>query len=319
MTQRQFGKSGWSPDTLPDQTGKTFVITGGNSGIGYDAARILGARGANVTILCRNQEKANTALAELEQSAPEGSYQFIPLDLASLASVRTAAQSIRNATDRIDGLINNAGIMMVPERTLTADGFETQFGVNHLGHFALNAALCDLVEKAHGRFVSVASLAHKFARGFSFRDLTFGHKYSPSGVYAQSKLANLVYARELNRRLENNGLNARAYACHPGYSATNLQTTGPGNFLSMAMRPATAILSQSAEKGAYPTVLCAADPNAVPGGYYGPTGFGEMTGPVDQAASTKISQDKDIAVKLWDASAKLTHSSWNIFESVSSL
>jgi len=317
MTRRQFGAKGWSPDRLPDLTGKTYIITGGNSGIGFEAARMLGDKGGNVTILCRNEEKAKAAVKALKEKAPGGIFKYILIDLSALGSVRVAAETVRAKHRSIDGLINNAGIMMLPKKEHTTDGNEMQFGVNHLGHFALNALLCDLVEEAGGRFVSVASIAHKYAKRFRFHDANFENGYSSTGAYAHSKLANLSYALELNRRLENANLDSRAFVCHPGYSDTNLQSTGPGSFASLAMKPLTAILSQPAAKGAIPTVLCAAGEEADPGAYYGPTGFQDMTGAVDRAWTSRAARDEDAARLLWEMSEKLTGVTWPIFENAS--
>ncbi|MCB9956480.1 MAG: oxidoreductase [Parvularculaceae bacterium] len=309
---RQFGPSGWTPDRVPDLKGKTFLITGGNSGIGREAARILGACGARVIILCRSKGKASVALAELAAVAPRGTFESIALDLADLSSVRLAAKQARERVSGIDGLINNAGIMMVPKRELTADGFEMQFGVNHLGHFAFAGLLCDLVEKAGGRFVAVSSLMHRYAPRIRVDDLNYEHGYTPTAAYAHSKLANLVYALELNRRLAASGCKARSFACHPGYSNTNLQSTGPSQIMALAMKPLTALLSQSAAKGAIPTVLCASSPEADAGGYYGPTGFRDMKGPVDRSEIGPQALDGTAARKLWEASEKLTGVTWSI-------
>lgn len=313
MTDRAFGKGGWTPDHLTDLSGKNFVITGGNSGIGFEAARMLGEKAAQVTILCRSEDKARAAVEELCKMAPTGAFDYVLMDLSDLASVREAAQRIRDSRTSIDGLVNNAGIMMIPKRELTKDGFETQFGVNHLGHFVLNAELCDLVEAASGRFVSVASIAHKYAHGFHFDDLMFATGYNPVRAYAQSKLANLVYALELNRKLADNNCASRAFACHPGYSDTNLQTTGPGGIAAMLMKPLTAMLSQPAAKGAVPTVLCAAGAEAEPGGYYGPTGFREFSGPVDRASISPFAKNRIDAERLWLESENLTAAKWRIF------
>lgn len=310
---RKFGSRGWTADKLPDLAGKTYVITGANSGIGFEAARMLGERGAHITMACRSEPKAAEAVRELTSLAPQGRFDSVQMDLSDLSSVRRAAGDIRKSHQKIDGLINNAGIMMIPTREMTADGFETQFGVNHLGHFALNAELCDLVEAASGRFVAVASIAHKYARGFKFDDLMMEQGYTATGAYCQSKLANLSYALELNRRLEASGLKARAYGCHPGYSATNLQSTGPGAIATLIMKPLNAILAQSAKKGALPTALCAGGSEAEPGEYYGPTGFRDFGGPVDIATTTSAARDEKAASRLWAKSEELTRSTWSIF------
>lgn len=304
------GRRGWTEDRLPDLSGKSFLITGGNSGIGFEAARMLGAKGARVIIACRNPAKADAALTQLKAAAPSSRFESMALDLADLSSVRAAATEARRRLDRIDALINNAGIMMIPSRTLTADGFETQVGVNHLGHFLLTALLADKVEASGGRFVIVASTASKFAPGFRFDDLMFESGYSPARVYAQSKLANLSFALELDRRLAAAGARARAFACHPGYSDTALQYTGPGAKAAPLFRVMNGLFAQSAALGALPTVLCAAGSEAEPGGYYGPTGFLELKGPVGKAKIPAPAQDRAAARKLWDLSEELTGSTW---------
>lgn len=309
---KDFGPRGWTPDRLPQLAGKTYLITGANSGIGKHAARMFGERGASVVILCRNKDKAAGAIKDLKAAAPAGTFDFIPLELADLSSVRLAAKRARERFERIDGLICNAGIMMTPKRQLTADGFEMQFGVNHLGHFALGGLLCDLVEAAGGRFVTVSSLMHHYAAGIRFDDLMFERGYSPTRVYAHSKLANLVHALELDRRLRENARRARSLACHPGYSATNLQSTGPSRLTALLMKPANALFAQPAAKGAIPTVLCAAGPEAEPGGYYGPTGFQDMIGPVDRARIARPARDDEAARRLWEESEKLTGVSWPV-------
>ncbi|MEM8771221.1 MAG: oxidoreductase [Pseudomonadota bacterium] len=314
MSKREFGPTGWRADRLPDLTGKTYVITGANSGIGFEAARMLGANGARVLMLCRNKGKADAAASALASAAPNGAYEIVQMDLADLSSVRAAADTVRAKCERIDGLINNAGLMMLPKRELTADGFEMQFGVNHLGHFVLNARLSDLVEAAAGRFVAVASIAHKYARGFKLKDVNLDSGYTATAAYCRSKLANLSYALELNRRLEASGAKAHAYGCHPGWSATNLQTTGPGAAMGFGLTIANAVFAQSAVNGALPTVLCAAEEDAVPGGYYGPSGFREFRGPVDRVQPTRAARDEAMAKDLWSASQSLTGESWPLLE-----
>lgn len=312
-----FGPKGWTADRLGDLSGRTFVVTGGNSGIGLEAARMLGVRGGRVVLLCRNPKKATDALAALKRTGPRGVYESAPLDLADLASVRGCAADLSKRLGKIDALVLNAGLMMIPKRTMTADGFEMQFGVNHLGHFALAALLAEKVEAAPaGRFVSVASAAHKFARGFRWNDLMFERFYTPARVYAQSKLADLVFALELDRRLVAAGKRSRAYACHPGYAATNLQSTGPGALAAAAMAPLNRLVAQSADKGALPTVLCAAGAEAEGGKYYGPTGFLELTGPVGLARMTRYARDAEAGARLWTQSEHLTGVRWSIFESV---
>lgn len=313
MEVQDFGRGGWTDERLPDLSGRTILITGGNSGIGFEAARMLGARGATVAILCRNKEKGERALADLERAAPAGRFSFISMDLSDLSWVRLAAKQAREAFDSVDALVCNAGIMMTPKRTLTADGFELQFGVNHLGHFAFAGLLSDLVEKAAGRFVTVSSIMHKYG-AIAFGDLMLERGYSPVRAYGQSKLANLVHALELDRRLKQHGCAASSLACHPGYSDTNLQSTGPSAMLAAMMRPMTAMFSQPAAKGALPTVLCAAGEEAKAGGYYGPKGFREFTGPVGAASPSARARYKNSGERLWAESERLTGVAWPIFE-----
>lgn len=309
--QKKIAKSGfrnWKPNRLPDLTGKTYLITGGNSGIGFEAARYLGRAGGNIIIAARNPIKAEQALARLKPEV-SGSVATVSLDLADLSSVRAASDETRALTSSLDGLINNAGIMQTPQLQ-TADGFEMQLGTNHLGHFLLNGLLFDLVEAAEGRIVTVSSIAHKFGRMY-FDDLMMSQSYSPSFAYGQSKLANMLYALELDRRLKVAGSAVTSYACHPGYSDTSLQSTGPTGLLNGMYKVTNMVFAQPAEKGAIPTVLCAAGEEAVPGAYYGPTGFGETRGPVgDALVSGKALREKD-AQRLWEESEALVNFSWD--------
>jgi NAD(P)-dependent dehydrogenase (short-subunit alcohol dehydrogenase family) len=305
-----FGKKGWTPDRIGDLSGKVYVITGANSGIGFEAARVLAAKGARQLWLCRNLTKAEDAKKRLLADTPGADISVIQMNLSSLESVRAAATAVREQTDGIDALINNAGIMMVPDRQLTTDGFESQLGVNHLGHFVLDAELADLVEARQGRFVAVSSTAHKNG-AIRFDDLMYESGYGAVKVYCQSKLANLLFMLEGNRRLEEAGKTARIYACHPGYAATNLQSTGPGPIWTAVMKLTNKFVAQSAARGGWPTLLAALEPNAEPGGYYGPTGAGEARGPVGIASRTKAARDAAVAKRLWEVSEELTGATWS--------
>ncbi|NHK28849.1 SDR family NAD(P)-dependent oxidoreductase [Parvularcula flava] len=310
-----WAKHGWTPGSLPDQNGKVFVITGGNSGIGLEAARMLGRRCATVVLLCRSLPRANEAIEDLRRTSPANcDYSAIECDLADLASVAAAAQKVRSEHDRIDALINNAGIMMVPERTLTKDGFEMHFGTNHLGHFALSAHLSDLVEASGGRFVTISSIAAERARQIDFEDPNAENQYSPMRAYAQSKLANLMFAIELQRRLTINGSKATSHACHPGVSDTNIAVTGPSQMMRLAMMPFLTLFAQTASRGAIPTVLAAAAKEAEPlgpeQGYYGPTGFQKLGGRVDRAEIKPQALDEEAGRRLWAMSEAMTGVSW---------
>ncbi len=299
----------WNPEQMPPQDGSIVLITGANSGIGLEAAKALAARGARIVMACRSRDKGERALAELARHAPAARCDLIELDLAELASVRGAAEAVERLVPRLDILINNAGVMALPRRQ-TADGFEMQLGTNHLGHFALTARLLPLVERAEqGRVVTISSVAHKRGR-IHWRDLQLEHGYGRWTAYAQSKLANVLFAFELGRRLAAAGSPVRSVACHPGYAATNLQNVGsdvPGQrLLQLVVKLANAVLAQSAEKGAWPTLRAATDPSLENGAYVGPTGFGDMRGPVDHAHAARRARDEAAAERLWNVSEELT-------------
>lgn len=304
---------GWTPARLGDLNGTYFAITGGNSGIGLEAARQLGRKGARVAVLCRNRDKAEAALSDLKASAPAGRYDFVALDLADLRSVQRAVSQIGGETDRIDGLLCNAGLMALPSREVTADGFEMQFGVNFLGHFALAGQLAPMIEDTGGRFVTVSSIAHRRGR-IRFDDLQSARFYHPWIAYAQSKLADLLFAQELHRRLRSKSAKAWSIACHPGVSPTNLVSTGMGAGLGFAYQSLGKMFLQPVERGAWPGVMAAAAAEVESGGYYGPTAPGEMVGPIGRAATARRARDPEVAARLWRAAEELTQVRWNMFD-----
>ncbi|MEM1145885.1 MAG: oxidoreductase [Pseudomonadota bacterium] len=297
----------WRPEYLPDLSDRTFVVTGGNSGIGLEAARYLTQAGGSVVLACRSLERAEQAQQSLS-AASNSTIETVELDLANLASVRSAAKLLRRRHKKIDGLINNAGIMQTPHRK-TDDDFELQMGTNHLGHFLWTALLLDRVEAAAGRVVIVSSLVHHVGR-LKLRDLMLDRGYTPARAYAQSKLANLMFAFELDRRLQATQSKACAVACHPGYSDTRLQTTGPGAFLGAFYTVGNKVLAQSSAKGAIPTVLAAAGTEALRGAYYGPTGFGGLRGPVSDAAVGTHALSEEKAARLWSLSEEFVDHRW---------
>jgi NAD(P)-dependent dehydrogenase (short-subunit alcohol dehydrogenase family) len=297
----------WTPDRLPSLDGKIYLITGGNSGIGLEAARMLAEAGGDIIIACRNEQKAAEAAADID-ACGSGAVHTVALDLSSLASVRVASDEIHQRWDRLDALINNAGIMQPPQ-TYTEDGFELQFGTNHLGHFLLAGLLYDLVEKAEGRIVVVSSIAHRLGR-INFDDLMGKKKFNTSLAYGQSKLANLMFALELDRRLKAAGSPVNAIACHPGYSATALQSTGPEGAFNLLYKVLNPLVAQPAYNGAIPTVLAAAGEEAVAGRYYGPQRFGEARGPVGDARIKRHARDQKVAKRLWEESERLVDFSW---------
>jgi NAD(P)-dependent dehydrogenase (short-subunit alcohol dehydrogenase family) len=292
----------WTTSDIPDQTGRTAVVTGANTGLGYETAAALAAKGAHVVLAVRNLEKGKAAAALIGNHNPGASVAVQELDLTSLDSVRAAADSLRGDHPSIDLLINNAGVMFTPKDT-TKDGFELQFGTNHLGHFALTNLLLDRVLAAPGsRVVTVSSVGHRFARGIRFDDLQWEHGYSRIGAYAQAKLANLLFTYELQRRLQ--GTTTIAVAAHPGGSRTELTRNLP-RLVGAATRLVEPLF-QGADMGALPTLRAATDPGVLGGQYYGPDGFGEQRGYPKVVASSAASHDTDAQRRLWTVSEELT-------------
>ena len=294
--------SKWTTANIPDQTGRTAVITGANTGLGYETAAALAAKGADVVLAVRNLDKGTEAARRIEQGTPGAQVTVQELDLTSLDSVRAAADELRSNHESIDLLINNAGVMFTP-RSTTKDGFEWQFGTNHLGHFALTNQLLDRVLAATGsRIVTVSSQGHRFVRGIRFDDLQWDRSYSRVGAYGQSKLANLLFTYELQRRLT--GTNTIAVAAHPGGSRTELTRNLPP-LVAAATRLAEPLF-QSAGMGALPTLRAATDPGVLGGQYFGPDGFGEQRGHPKVVASSMASHDTDAQRRLWAVSEELT-------------
>ncbi len=287
----------WTHTDIPDQTDKIAIVTGANSGIGYETAKSLAARGATVVMACRNPEKGQVALEALLDDQPEAKVVLMSLDLGSLGSIRAFAAAVADRYDHLDLLINNAGVM-VPPKGLTADGFETQLGTNHLGHFALTGLLLPLLEAADSpRVVNVSSMAHKFGT-IDFEDLQSEDRYRPWAAYGQSKLANLLFTTELNRRA--NGSGVVATSAHPGWTATNLQGG------SAMMRIGNSLFAQRPPDGALPTLRAATDPDAEAGDYFGPGGLFEIKGPPTKVATSDAAKDEAVALRLWTLSEELT-------------
>ena len=305
----------WTADDIPPQTGKLAVVTGANSGIGYATALELARKGASVVLACRNPSKAEDALARLKTSVPGAKAELAALDLSDRKSVRAfgAAFAARNAP--LDLLINNAGIMAPLTRRTSPDGFELQLATNHFGHFALTALLLTSLKRAPApRVVTVASISHRHGR-IDFNDLQRERRYSPWPAYSQSKLANLLFAFELQRRADKAGFKLLSVSAHPGVSRTKLLENGPGGGRSSLMTRVAdlfmPLVCQPEEQGALPSLFAATSADAVPGGYYGPDGFLEMAGfPVRVGCSTRA-KDEDAARRLWDLSEKLTGASFS--------
>jgi NAD(P)-dependent dehydrogenase (short-subunit alcohol dehydrogenase family) len=292
-------KQNWSAERLSDQTGRVAIVTGANSGIGFETARVLAEKGATVIMACRNLDKANPKADEIRTQHPGARIDVMQLDLADLESVRSFADAFRDKYSRLDLLINNAGIMVPPFGT-TAQGFETQFGVNHLGHFALTLQLLDLVlDTPAARIVNVSSMAHRFGK-IDFANLNAENGYNAQAAYGQSKLANLLFTYELQRRLERAGHDTLVVAAHPGWTATNLQDHAKSvKFLNR-------FFAQDALMGALPTLYAAGETDVQRAEYYGPNGFLEMNGPPTRVQSTKRSHDENVAERLWNISEDLT-------------
>jgi NAD(P)-dependent dehydrogenase (short-subunit alcohol dehydrogenase family) len=300
--------NGWTATDVPDQEGRTAVVTGANTGIGFEAAKVLAERGARVVLACRDLGRAGDAVARIAASAPGARVSALPLDLGRIASVRAAAQRLSAEHPRIDLLVNNAGLMWAPPGR-TEDGFETHLGVNHLGHFALTGLLLDRMLAVPGsRVVTVSSNGHK--RGeIDFADLEFARRYRPAAAYYRSKLANLMFAYELQRRLAAAEAQTISVAAHPGNVRTELVRTSPWLLRKLAgprWRWALSWLIQDPPAGALPTLRAATDPGVRGGEYYGPDGRSEFTGLPVRVESTARSHDADAQRRLWTESERLT-------------
>jgi len=289
----------WTTARIPDQTGRVAIVTGANTGLGLETAKALAAKGAHVVLAVRNLDKGKAAVDWIARSAPTADLELQQLDLGSLASVRAAADDLKGKFDRIDLLINNAGVMWPPRQT-TEDGFELQFGTNHLGHFALTGLLLDRMLTVPGsRVVTVSSQGHRILAAIHFDDLQWERRYNRVAAYGQSKLANLLFTYELQRRLT--GHQTTALAAHPGASNTELARHLPG-----ALERLVTPLAQDAALGALPTLRAATDPGALGGQYFGPDGIGETRGYPKVVASSAQSHDADLQRRLWAVSEELT-------------
>lgn len=305
MDQRRDSRARWTEADIPSQVGRVAVITGGNTGIGLETARALAERGATVVLACRDMERAGAAVEQIRARAPGATVRAVRLDLGSLASVREGAGELRAAYDRIDLLINNAGVLSF-KREVTADGFELQLGVNHLGHFALTGLVLDRLRDVPGsRVVTVSSVAHR--RGdIDFGDLQSERAFRGFPAYGRSKLANLLFTYELQRRLAASGAKTIALAAHPGGSHTSIARGAPGWFRRVGKVAARLRLGQSVPMAALASLRCAVDPGAPGGEYYGPPGLFGMTGFPVRLESSARSRDEVAQRRLWEESERLT-------------
>ena len=302
-------KKAWTADDMADLSGKTIVVTGGNSGIGYEAALEFARKRADVIIACRDLGKARTAAAQISASSPGARVEVMELDLSNLASVRSFADAFHRGRPALHVLCNNAGVMAIPYRQ-TVDGFEMQFGTNHLGHFALTGLLLDRLLATDGaRVVNVSSGAHRMGK-IRFDDLQWHNGYRKWMAYGQSKLANLLFTFELQRRADAAGAKLVSVACHPGYAATNLQAAGPrmqgSTMLESLFSLGNSLLAQSAAMGALPTEYAAVAPDVHGGDYIGPDGIGEMWGHPVKVGCSAAARDTAAGARLWEMSEQLT-------------
>jgi NAD(P)-dependent dehydrogenase (short-subunit alcohol dehydrogenase family) len=302
-----FGMARWTANDIPDQSGRIAVVTGANSGLGYVTARELARNGARVTLACRDEVRGREAVARLVAEVPNADVELRSLDMASLASIRAFADGVQASYPAVDLLVNNAGVMAIPRRE-TADGFEMQFGTNHLGHFALTGLLLPLmVNQPEARVVTVSSNAHK-PGSMNFDDIMHERSYRRWKVYSDSKLANLLFAFELQRRLSAVDASLISVAAHPGTAATNLVKPGAeGNIIKQTvMTVGVRLVGQSEAQGALPQLYAATAPEVHGGQYYGPNGFMENRGYPKLVDSMPASKNLDTAARLWALSEELT-------------
>lgn len=297
----------WTTDNIPELNRKVIIVTGGNSGLGYEAVLAFANKGAEVILACRSVEKGNAAMAEIEKVNPSGKIIVKALDLMDLSSVISFSADIKLKYDQLDVLLNNAGIMMTQYKT-TKDGFESQMGTNHLGHFTLTGLLIDLIKRTpKSRVVNVSSNAHKWGV-MDFDNLLFenGKDYTPTKAYGRSKLSNLLFTYELQRLFNQHNIDSMAEAAHPGGSMTNLGKHLENKFWYKMLLPIAGLFTHSPANGALPQIRASVDPNVKPAEYYGPDGFNEMKGDPVLVKSNKASHNLEDAKKLWEVSEKLT-------------
>ncbi|MDF3129103.1 SDR family oxidoreductase [Kiritimatiellaeota bacterium B1221] len=309
-----FGPGGWTPGNLKSLTGKTFVITGANAGAGFEATRTLLSKGAGVVMMNRNRDKSQTAIENLKQEfGSEANISFVRCDLAVLDSVREAATEILTQVPRIDALICNAAIAQVAKQEITVDGFESQLGVNHFAHFLLCGLLFDRIDASGGRIVVVGSNAYKMGKKrIQFADLNFDKNYTAWNSYAQSKLAQMMFAYESQRRIKTAGKRVQVYVCHPGASRTNLLQDTASRFNRILWSVLSRFIAQSAEKGAWPEVMCATEEGLKSERLYGPTRRSQTVGPIDECPLAPLALNEQEANKLWTLSEQKTSFTWSL-------
>ncbi len=316
VKKNEFGPNGWTPERIGSLKGKTYLITGASSGTGFEAAKILASKGGKIVMLNRNPEKSEACIAAIKQEfGNQADVTAIRVDLGDQASVKSASAEILEKVDRIDALMCNGAIAQVPKRAISKDGWESQMAVNFYGHFTLQALLYPLIEKSEGRIVTVGSMGYDLGlKTIKFDDLNWDKDYTANDAYSQSKLAQIMTIYELQDRLAKAGkTEVKAYACHPGSSRTALIATS-GSFMMrmifglMKLSP----LTQPAENGAYPELMCATEENLDQKAFYGPTGRSNWVGPVGAHHIEPHAKDKAVAERLWDLAEKETGISWGV-------
>lgn len=314
MAQKNpYGQKGWTPERVGDLTGKTYVITGANAGAGYEAAKILLSKGGSVVMLNRSAPKSEAAIAQLKSEVgPAVDVRFIEMDLADLASVRTAADRVLADVPQIDVLVENAAIAQVATQRLTKDGFESQIGTNHYGHFLLTHLLFNRLVESNARIVIVGSGGHKMGlKRMQLDDMNFDKNYHAHVTYCHSKFAQMMFAYDLERKVKAASLPVSVHVCHPGMAKTTLAQEESGGLIKLLLTIA-APFAQSAERGAWPEILCATEENLKEAAYYGPTKRNEMGGPVGECVLEPAVLEAEDAAKLWAISEKNTGVAWTI-------
>ena len=308
-----FGSAGWTPERLSSLAGKTYLITGANVGAGFQAARVFLSKGARVVMLNRNPQKSTAAIESLTQEfGNDADVSFIRMDLAVMDSVREASKDVLEQVPQIDALICNAAIAQVAQQEVTVDGFESQLGVNHFGHFLLCGLLFGRIEASSGRIVVVGSNAYKMGlKKIQFDDLNFDKKYSAWNAYAQSKLAQMMFGYELHRRAQAASKPVQVYVCHPGASQTNLLKDTASTFNKIVWAVSSRFIAQSAEKGSWPEVLCATEEGLKPETLYGPTKRMETVGAIGECPLAEHALDREMAATLWTVSEEKTGLTWS--------
>lgn len=313
-SKNTFGDKGWTPNALDSLAGKTYVITGANAGTGFQAARLFLSKGATVIMLNRSAQKSEAAIRQLQQEfGQDAQVRFIKMDLAVLSSVRKAANQVISIATCIDALICNAAVAQVAKQEMTPDGFESQLGINHFGHFLLCGLLFEEIESVQGRIVVVGSNAYKMGlKKIQFDDLNFDSKYSAWNAYAQSKLAQMMFGYHLQNRIASAKKSVQVYVCHPGASRTNLLMDTASWFNKALWSVLSRLIAQSAERGAWPQVMSATQPDLTQKALYGPTKRAETVGPVGQCPLDSVALNEEMAAELWTVSEQKTAFTWAI-------